>query len=97
MREGPSIADQMIEHGPYQPHQAVAWWDTAALNELRDELTAARALRDLLGQVEVSALYTLGPILQIRHTCPHWAAHVDRPLSLAELVQRASEHAEVCR
>lgn len=40
-----SLADQIIDHGPYEPHQAVAWWDTAALNELRDELIAARATR----------------------------------------------------
>jgi len=28
--------------------------------------------------------------------CGKWAVHIDRPLTLAELVQRAGEHAEVC-
>lgn len=97
-----NLADQIIEGGPWVGGQSVktlmaAIVDFTEINALRDELIAARQLRELLGQIEVSALYTLGPTLQIRHTCPHWAAHIDRPLTLAELVQRAGEHTEVCR
>lgn len=29
--------------------------------------------------------------------CGRWTSHIERPLTLAELVQRADEHTEVCR
>jgi len=53
MREGPSLADQIIEHGPHDQDLLVGqglaaplwWWRADALNELRDELLAARAAR----------------------------------------------------
>jgi hypothetical protein len=47
---------------------------------------------------EVAALVTHGPDLSIRCTrCHRWAAHIDRPLGLDEVIGRADEHAEVCR
>lgn len=76
-----SIVDQIIEQG---------------FADLREALIAGRKLRETLEQIEVSALYTIGPILQIRHTCPHWAVHADRPMTLAQVLKRSQEHRDVC-
>jgi hypothetical protein len=49
-------------------------------------------------QFEIWAVTTFGPDLQIRCTrCRRWSAHIDRPITLADLNRRASEHTEVCR
>ncbi len=49
-------------------------------------------------QFTVAAIITSGPDLSIQCTrCYRWTVHIDRPLSLADLNQRAAEHAEVCR
>ena len=47
---------------------------------------------------EVSAIYMFGPDLAVRCTrCHRWTTHINRPLTLADLVQRADEHTEACR
>lgn len=47
---------------------------------------------------QVAAIVTCGPDLSIHCTrCHRWTAHIDRPLTLGALTQRAVEHAEVCR
>lgn len=60
----------------------------------------AEALTGLSGRFEISAEHHRGGFqLRIIHTgCPdHWTAVVDDLAALAELVQRAGEHGEVCR
>lgn len=88
-----SLADQIIGHGPYEPHQALASWDTAALNELRDELITARALKELLtaGRWQIEAYGN-----ELALTCGRcgWTAWPTEPV---DLVRRAAEHTEVCR
>lgn len=60
------------------------------------------SLADLdLERFEVSA-FTIYPgtaDLQLRHRCAArtWAVHIQHPLTLAELVQRATQHTEECR
>lgn len=47
---------------------------------------------------QVAPIVTHGPDLSIRCTrCHRWTVHIDRPLALAELIDRADEHAGVCR
>lgn len=37
------------------------------------------------------------PDISLRCTrCGRWATHIDRPITLADLNQRATEHTEVC-
>jgi len=97
-----SLADQIIEHGPYPPDEfRILNVTTAELNELRDELIAARALKELLAarRFTVDAVYSgdLYVTLECNQPdCP-WIAEPDTPADLAELVQRATEHAEVCK
>lgn len=95
-----TLADQIIEHGPYEPRHALVSWDTAALNELRDELIAARALTELLA----SGRYAVEPVVvrtgraTLWLTCNRcrWFDGIDATAALGELVRRAAEHAEVC-
>lgn len=105
-----SLADQIIEHGPWKPGtiglELLA--DTSgaliipeAVNELRDELIAARALKELLGRFQVEALGAHGYDARIYTHCGTcgWEHEGDweQPFGLAELVQRAREHGEVCK
>jgi len=100
-----SLADQIIEHGHVEPGDDRPGWfgrlTAAGINELRDELIAARALKELLtsGRFTVDAVYSGDLYVTLecnRPDCP-WVAEPDTPADLAELVQRAGEHAEVCR
>lgn len=51
-----------------------------------------------LSRFEICAVHSFGPTLDLHCTgCHRWTAHIDDPLTLAELVQRAGEHAEVCK
>lgn len=106
-----SLADQIIEHGPVVPGEVygaaivASMCDSEMFNELRDELIAARALKQQLapGRFEVDALgdYLGDAKLWVScRRCP-WDAEIpdsaSGPTDLAELVQRATEHAEACR
>lgn len=106
-----SLADQIIEHGPYEayalvPNEVMRWIESGQLNELRDELIAARALKEMLasGRFELSVSAYCdgdGAYVNLHHgNCDiaEYEAEGGGPtLDLAELVQRAGEHAEVCR
>jgi hypothetical protein len=49
-------------------------------------------------QIEPGPIRREGPTVLLWCTrCETWTAETDDPLSLAELVQRADEHTEVCR
>lgn len=49
-------------------------------------------------QVEAINPFRGTPDLSLRCTrCVRWATHIDHPLTLAELNQRADEHTEACR
>ncbi len=46
---------------------------------------------------EITALFAIGPVLQVR--ClrwRRWAVHMDDPRLLADLNRRAGEHVELC-
>lgn len=105
-----TLADQIIEHGPYvwderqqEPRPDISGQlnDADGLNELRDELIAARALTELLA----SGRYAVEPVVvrtgraTLWLTCNRcrWFDGIDTSTGLAELVRRAAEHAEVCR
>lgn len=97
-----SLADQIIEHGPYDgtvhPRYGAQTYSFTGtdLNELRDELVAARALKELLadGRWQIEAYGN-----ELALTCGRcgWTAWPTEPADLAELVRRAGEHTEVCR
>lgn len=103
-----SLADQIIEHGPVVPGEVygaailASMCDSEMFNELRDELIAARKLREVL-----TALLDTDGCEDFDHhgQCQtHFAGTVDGQCAqarakelLAELVQRATEHTEVCR
>lgn len=97
------LSDLIIEHGPYEPGEVQRGFkhlpltDEAALNELREELIAARCDRTRFRVYAVPrsrGSETLG----ITHDdCPgQWHAEVDDFTGLDELCQRAREHVEVC-
>lgn len=106
------LSDLIIEHGPYawdehqqepRPDISGQLCDAAALNELREELMAARAVREAGERFEVWGVGSddFGAIVLGHRDCPDaWQAELettdDQP-TLAELNQRAGEHAEVCR
>lgn len=92
-----NLADQIIHGGPVDLDEIARLITAADLTALRDELIAGRKLTALLGELKVTALYTYGPTLSLRHTCPHWAVHIDQAMTLAELVRRADEHTEGCQ
>lgn len=101
-----SLADRIIEDGPFIAGDVMPAWAgefhrTQALNELRDELIAARALKELLtsGRFTIDAVWSSDLYITIecnRPDCP-WIAEPDTPADLGDLVRRAGEHAEVCR
>lgn len=100
-----SLADQIINQGPYRDGDSlpieVQVADSAEVNELRDELMAARALKELLasGRFLVYAAASGDAQIGLTHDgCPgRWWVDLGDFTALAELVQRAAEHAEVCR
>lgn len=105
MADEPTLADQIIEQGPYEAWKPLAGWlrlrnlAVEDLNELRDGLVAARQAREGLKRFEVEALGDYlgeGRIWLRCDRCHAWAADISGPLTLAELGQRAGEHAEVC-
>jgi hypothetical protein len=49
---------------------------------------------------DVQAITPYGGVADISLRCTRcgkWATHIDRPISLRDLNERAQEHAEVCR
>lgn len=103
-----SLADQIIEQGPVVAGDTMPFptapnghpiITAAEINELRDELIAARALIELLGRFHIEPTMVRTGAVHIRLACRHcrWEHWTDEPGDLAELVQRATEHAEVCR
>jgi hypothetical protein len=49
---------------------------------------------------DVQAIAPYGGVADISLRCTRcrkWATHIDRPISLRDLNERAQEHAEVCR
>lgn len=100
-----SLADQIIEHGPYYggdlhpfPHGV----DQTEINALRDELITARAMRKVLAGPYMTYASAArdgdSAMLGVSHDeCPStWYAEVEDFAELGELVRRAAEHAEVC-
>lgn len=96
-----SLAEQIIEHGPYpdgEINQLTLNGDEA--NALREELIDLRRLQaqaEALKRFEVQGWGDRdGGHLQLSHECGNdtW---IDEPHTLAELVQRAGEHTEGCR
>lgn len=102
------LSDQIIEHGPYAagdssplPGELEHRADVHDLNELREELVAARKVGGERERFEVRAT-AICEDAQLWVTCGRcggrYATWVfDEPQTLAELNRRASEHAEVCR
>lgn len=101
------LTDRIIDAGPYEPGQVLPpelvreVFKTGELNALRDELVAARQMRELL-----TDLADPDPCWFDHHgycqahgwmaTDPH-CPHARAKELLAELSQRADEHTEVCR
>lgn len=93
------LSDLIIEHGPY-----VGWQESpiqqhlsaAALNQLREELVAARCDRT---RFEIGAVPTrddeVHPDIRCGR-CGWFVEFADAWPTLDELNQRAQEHAEVC-
>lgn len=96
-----SLADQIIEHGPYHDADSlpiqVQTADNADINQLRDELIAARALKELLGQFHLEIDFWNDDALLRCRTCGANGFVSGDESPLAELVRWATEHAEVCR
>jgi hypothetical protein len=97
-----SIADRVIDAGPYAAGQTLPVelvrdvFKTAELNELRAELVAGRALKELLGRYEITGVGYDFHEVELWCRCG-WNVEVNANTGLAELVQRADEHTEVCR
>jgi hypothetical protein len=54
-------------------------------------------LEDLV-RFRVQAIFTFGPDLAVQCTkCSRWTAHINRPLTLAELLDRCNERVEDCQ
>jgi hypothetical protein len=90
------LSDLIIEHGPYEAGELSPFAggvDRGDLNELREELLAARAVLQP-GHLEVAGAEN---DVEIICTRGGWHARIDAFSDLAELGQRAGEHAEVCR
>lgn len=95
------LSDLIIEHGPYiGPSATVMGVDVSAadLNELREELSAARKLGELLTRftAQGGADGAFGDIDLHCNRCGH-DSWIEEEVTLAELSRRAGEHAEVCR
>ena len=97
-----SLAEQIIEHGPYpdgEINQLTLNGDEA--NALREELLELRRLRaqaEALKHIDVSGLGRDDRDVEAHcNRCGVWYATLDAYSALDELVQRAGEHAEVCR
>lgn len=96
------LSDLIIEHGPWNDSgRIMGTADMADLNELREELMAARAAAAIPAGFSVEAIGLADGDQQIwinHKRCPEsWHAELDELVTLAALVQRAGEHAEVCR
>jgi hypothetical protein len=98
-----SLADQIIEHGPWQPGEVQRGFrhlpltDETQLNALRDELIEGRRLRkaavEALDRVvrDLRANYRTGD-----KSIEYINGFEDAAETLAELVRRADEHTEEC-
>lgn len=95
-----SIADELIELGPFRPGQATVL-TAAELNALREELLEGRRLKAARDRFTVFGWTYEGPDLSIACACG-WESAFDKPdagsayAALAELVRRADEHGEAC-
>lgn len=107
-----SLADQIIEHGPFESGSlmlasfASELLQAGPLNQLRDELIEGRKLRaaaeareqyDVFGFGEPGE-FGYGAVALKCLRCP-WQHETDTTvdtLTLAELVRRADEHSEEC-
>lgn len=92
------LSDQIIEHGPYEAGQRAPIGlrdayliEAEDLNELREELLAARKV----GEVRFDVAGAENDVEIICQACT-WFARVPAWSDLAELDRRAGEHAEVC-
>ncbi len=76
----------------------VCWW-WGMPNRVLGSARGGRVIEpEAQYRFEVGAVITSGPDLSVRCTrCHRWAVHIDRPITLAELNDRAQKHAEVCR
>jgi hypothetical protein len=100
------LSDQIIEHGPYVAGEVQRGFkhlpltDETALNELREELMAARAANEERSRFSVEAVGTAGDdgdeIWLCCDRCGLWQVQLGATLGLGELNRRAGEHAEVC-
>lgn len=101
------LSDLIIEHGPWTDHDAAALLTlritqgraARELNELREELLAARKAGEERARFEIDGGYDYGHDITTLHCtrCRAWRVALDGPADLAELNRRAEEHAEVCR
>jgi hypothetical protein len=97
------LSDLIIEHGPYVAGEVQRGFkhlpltDETALNELREELMAARKASEERERFEVVGLgYDDHDVVVTCRTCGSWDAKLDAWTGLADLNRRAGEHAEVC-
>lgn len=93
-----SITERLINDGPFG---GIGVLKASDLNTIRAELIELHRLRaatEALKQVDVTGLGRDDRDVELRcNRCGIWYATLDAYSALAELVQRAGEHAEVCR
>lgn len=99
-----SLADQIIDHEPWQPDELAEFHCTGAeANALRDELLELRQLRQAAEARRRFSVDTLiggedePDSVALYCTNCRWDVYPDAPVPLAELVRRAAEHGEECR
>ena len=81
-----TLADQIIEKGPYEQDLLVGqgfsaplwWWRAADLNELRDELIAARQARTDMQRFQVEPAYDGSPWIALHCDRCRWHAEIGR-------------------
>lgn len=104
--EGGSLTDRIIDAGPYAhgdvlpPELVQDVFKTHELNALRDELIELRRLRTAAETLERFEVHGAGyDDTDVALGCPRCGAdaRLDAYATLADLVRRADEHAEVCR
>jgi hypothetical protein len=101
------LGDLIIEHGPFTAGEWISGdiadvlMTAAAVNELREELIAARKASEERQQFRVYVVPFARGNEQLGITCDRpgcgWHTEIEDFTGLAELNRRASEHAEVCR
>lgn len=99
------LTDRIIEAGPYAPGDVLPpelvreVFKTGELNNLREELLAARKASEVRGRFAIDAFVTadLGIVTQLECRRCDYVAEIKTRIGIAELNRRAAEHAEVCR